>query len=187
MIRRVIAVAALLVALATALVLATASAQTTWAVKAKDPPDAPTNVWDPGLPDVIEAQPGDTMSFEFDETRTVHNLFLALPDGEELHLSAPPVCAGPLGICSPPPNHPDPIRYTLFEEGEYTYYCTIHGGDADGNGMAGRVVVGDDGGGGGPSPMPNPSEPPAALEDCPGPGNSGCRACLTGRCSGPER
>src|SRR5918996_6460247 len=84
MIRRVIAVAALLVALATALVLATASAQTTWAVKAKDPPDAPTNVWDPGLPDVIEAQPGDTMSFEFDEARTVHNLFLALPDGEEL-------------------------------------------------------------------------------------------------------
>ena len=183
---RMLIVAALVAALGAVLVLATARAQTTWVVKAKDPPDAPTNVWDPGLPDVIEAEVGDTVSFEFDEARTVHNLFLKPADGEEIHLSAEPVCDGPLGICSPPPNHPDPIQYTFEAEGEYTSYCTLHGGDAEGNGMAGRVVVGEPNGGG-PGPLPNPTEPPETLDTCPK-GGAECAACATpGGCAPGER
>lgn len=167
---------------AAGLVLATARAQSTWVVKAVDPPDAPTNAWAPGLPEVIEVEPGDSASFEFDQARTIHNLFLRLPDGEDLHLSAPPVCSGPLGICNPPPDHPDPIQYTFEEEGEYTYYCTLHGGDAAGNGMAGRVIVGEPDGGEGPNPLPNPGEPAGPWETCPG-GAGECAACGSPGCA----
>lgn len=193
MIGRMLAGATVVAAIATAFVLATASAQTTWVVKAHDPPNAPSNVWDPGLPDVIEAQEGDTVSWEFDQAGTIHNLLLALPDGEELLLSGS-VCSPPLGICLPPPNHPDPIQYTLDQQGTYTYFCSIHGGDADGNGMAGRITVGEPDPGDDPTPMPNPSESPETLESCPAPGKSPgkggappgaeCAACATGGCSG---
>ncbi|HSI80955.1 MAG TPA: hypothetical protein VK919_09920 [Solirubrobacterales bacterium] len=182
MIGRAAIAATLVAALAAALVLASASAQTTWVIDAVDPPDAPTNSWDPGLPEVIEAHPGDVASFEFDQARTVHNLFLRTPAGEDLHLSAPPVCDGPLGICSPPPDHPAPIQHTLDQEGEYTYYCTLHGGDANGNGMAGRIAVGEPGGGEEPVPMPNPEPGPGELERCPGQGPE-CAACaMAGGC-----
>jgi plastocyanin len=168
MTRRLATAIALIVLALGGAVLATATAQTTLVVKAVDPPDAATNAWDPGLPDVLEAEVGDTVSWEFDQARTIHNLFLMRAGGEELHLSAEPVCSGPLGLCSPPPDHPDPIQFTFEVEGEYTYYCTVHGGDAEGNGMAGRIVVGDPGGGGGPNPLPNPSGPPTELDTCPG-------------------
>jgi plastocyanin len=133
-----------------------ANAQATWTVDARDLGPG-LNVWDP---DVVEAEQGDTVSWEFDEATQGHNLFLALPDDSVLHLSAPPVCPGDHptfgGICAP---GAPAIDYDAFNaDGVYTYFCTIHGGDAQGNGMAGNVLVGDIEPP--PGPLPNPTDPP---------------------------
>jgi len=145
------------VAIAAALALPTsAAAQTTYTVDARDPGPG-INVWDPVE---VEAEQGDTVSWEFDEATQGHNLFLARPDDQVLHLSAPPLCPGDHptfgGIC--PPGSPA-IDYDQFDaDGVYTYFCTIHGGDAEGNGMAGNVLVGDIEPP--PGPLPNPTDPP---------------------------
>jgi plastocyanin len=151
--RGVIAAAAAVAALA---LPASAGAQSTWTVDARDLGPG-LNVWDPVE---VEAEQGDTVRWEFDQATQGHNLFLALPDEQVLHLSAPPVCPGDHptfgGICAPGAN---PIDYSdLDTDGVYTYFCTIHGGDAEGNGMAGRVLVGDIEPP--PGPLPNPTDPP---------------------------
>ena len=65
------------------------------------------------------------------------------------------------GICAP---GSAPIDYDQFTtEGTYVYYCTIHGGNAQGAGMAGTVIVGE-GGPPGPIPLPNPTDPPSQWE-----------------------
>lgn len=152
--RGLIATAAAGIALAAA--PAVSDAQTTWTVDARDLGPG-LNVWDPVT---VEAEQGDTVSWEFDEATQGHNLFLARPDEEVLHLSAPPVCPGDHptfgGICAP---GAPAIDYDQFDvDGAYTYYCTIHGGDAQGNGMAGTVLVGEVDPP--PGPLPNPTDPP---------------------------
>lgn len=154
---------------ATAAFLAPALAQTTHVVEARDPagnPPASGFVWDPGVPDAIAAETGDTVSWEFDQAGVAHNLFLVLPNGDELHLSAPPVCPGddPTfgGACAP--GSETTIDYSFdegAEEGTYVYVCKIHAFQQEGEwvGMVGEVVIGD--GGGDPDPVytPNPNRP----------------------------
>jgi len=127
-----------------------AAAQTTHTVDARDLSGGTINVFDPAE---VEAEQGDTVSWEFDEATLNHNLFLALPDEQIVNLSGP-VCPG--GFC--PPGSPA-IDYDEFDaDGVYTYFCTLHGGDAEGNGMAGNVLVGDIEPP--PGPLPNPTDPP---------------------------
>ena len=57
---------------------APAGAQTTWVVDARDPAPG-INIWDPAT---LTAEPGDTVSWQFDEAGTSHNLFLKPPDTE---------------------------------------------------------------------------------------------------------
>ena len=133
-----------------------------WVIKARDPPDTSTNIWDPGIQTgPLQIEVGDTVRWEFDEARTVHNLFLMTPGGE-VELSTGPQCPG--GICLP---GADPIEYSDFADGEtYPYYCTIHGGNENtpGGSMSGIILVGDADPGEGPFPMPNPTQPPDAWE-----------------------
>lgn len=155
-------------ALAAAGLLTTAIAQSPHVIKAVDPsgdPPAADRYWEPGIQDgpagTIEAEIGDSMSWEFDQAGEAHNLLLKPPSGERIHLSeGVEGCDGTGdfgGRC--PPDTP-PITYTFeegAEEGTYVYYCTLHNGNPEGtSGMSGRIVIGEPNGG--PEFMPNPTE-----------------------------
>jgi plastocyanin len=154
----------LAVALAAVAMLPTAAgAQTTWPVKARDGSASCPGLANCFVPDQVEAEPGDAVSWEWDLATTIHDLWLARPGEEPVRMSD--ACREPgnplFGFCQA---GDAPIVETVTEEGVYPFYCTVHGGDAEGNGMAGIVVLGE-GAPPGPSPLPNPTEPPSRWEE----------------------
>jgi plastocyanin len=145
-------IGALLVAAAVAAAAFPAAAGAQAVVNAQDP----ANVF---VPDRVEIDPGGAVSWQWSMATTIHDLWLQPPGEEEEQLSLE--CDPVNGLCT---NASDPIERTFTEELVYPFYCKLHGGDAEGNGMAGRVVVGEADENGGPNPMPNPTEPPSRWE-----------------------
>lgn len=168
MIRRVIAGAAL----ALALVPATAQAAVTRPIQAFDTPTFRT-IFTPRVN--VPAQVGDTVEFRLTQpgnpNAATHDVWLVPPGGE----------AQFLGISYLNPTVTAPLSQT----GTYQFYCSIHGGLAPG-GMNGTLLVTEtdpgppvDPGqpwtdpdwedpeypGDGPQPLPNPTEPPTVFEE----------------------
>lgn len=82
-------------------------------------------------PAELEVKVGDTVTWEFTGSAPHNVKFTTLE--EDSH----PECGTDPGKCSKPG---DEYQFTFEEAGSFPYYCVIHG-TANGQGMAGTIVV----------------------------------------------